>query len=126
MGGTRVRTYLYTAALATGGSFAILFTGETYDGADGGFGGLSVVAIIAGYKAFLPLFLASAVAVAVGSAGRYRFVLLFPAMAFYTVLAVYGLPPLFSLSEWRGVLFSVWEDALQRAGAPLTPAKTFT
>ena len=31
------------AALATGGAFSILFTGETYDGADGGFGALSVV-----------------------------------------------------------------------------------
>jgi transglutaminase-like putative cysteine protease len=116
MGGTRVRTYLYTAALATGGSFAILFTGETYDGADGGFGGLSVVAIIAGYKAFLPLFLAAAVAVAVGSAGRYRFVLLFPAMTLYTVVAVYGLPPLFSLSEWREFMFRIGNDVYEAAG----------
>src|SRR3712207_7020203 len=75
---TWVRTYLYAAALATGGSFAILFTGETYDGAEGGFGGLSVVAIIAGYKAFLPLFLAAVVAVGVGAGGRERLGLLFP------------------------------------------------
>jgi transglutaminase-like putative cysteine protease len=116
MGGTRVRTYLYAAALATGGSFAILFTGETYDGADGGFGGLSIVAIIAGYTAFLPLFLAAAVAVAVGSAGKYRFVLLFPAMALYTVLAVYGLPLLFSLSEWRRFMFRIGNDVYEAAG----------
>jgi transglutaminase-like putative cysteine protease len=120
VGGSRVRASLYAAALASGGSFAILFTGETYDGSDGGFGGFSVVAIIAGYKAFLPLLLAAAVAVAVGSAGRYRFVLLFPATALYTQFAVYGWPPLFSLSEWREFMFKIGTDVYEAAGIMYT------
>src|SRR5215210_930261 len=98
--GAGVRLWLYGAALAAGSAFSILFTGETYDGSDGGFGGLSVVAIIAGYKAFLPLFFAAAVAALVGSAGRWRFVLLFPAIVAYTLVAVYGKVP-FSVSGWR-------------------------
>jgi transglutaminase-like putative cysteine protease len=98
--GVGARLWLYGAALATGSAFSILFTGETYDGSDGGFGGLSVVAIIAGYKAFLPLFFAAAVAALVGSAGRWRFVLLFPAIVAYTLVAVYGKVPL-SVSGWR-------------------------
>ena len=57
---------------------AILFTGETYGGGDGGFGALSVVTVMAGHKAFLPMLLAAAVAALVGSAGRWRFVLLLP------------------------------------------------
>ena len=100
MSGAGTRLWLYGAALAAGGAFSILFTGETYDGLDGGFGGLSVVAIVAGYKAFLPLLLGAAVAAMVGSAGRWRFVLLFPAIAAYTLVAVYGRVPL-SVSGWR-------------------------
>ena len=72
MSGLGTKLWLYGAALASGSAFSILFTGETYDGSDGGFGGLSVVAIIAGYKAFLPLFFGAAVAAMVGSAGRWR------------------------------------------------------
>ena len=106
----RVRICLYAAALATGGAFSILFTGETYDGAEGGFGYFSVVAIIAGYKAFLPMFLAAAVAAAVGSAGRYRLLLLVPAAALYTVLAAYGVPPIFSPSKWREFGFRIGND----------------
>jgi transglutaminase-like putative cysteine protease len=97
---TGTRWWLYGAALATGGAFSILFTGETYSGGDGGFGDLSVVAIIAGYTAFLPLFLAAAVAMLVGSAGRWRFVLVLPAIIAYTLVAVYG-TDLFSVSGWR-------------------------
>jgi transglutaminase-like putative cysteine protease len=63
--------WLYGAALATGSAFSILFTGDTYDGAHGGFGALSVVTVIAGHKALLPLLLAAAVAALVGSAGMY-------------------------------------------------------
>jgi len=100
MSGSKTRLWLYGAALATGGAFSILFTGETYDGADGGFGAFSVVAIIAGHKALLPLLLAAAVAALVGSAGRWRFVLLFPAIVAYTLAAVYG-EELFSVSGWQ-------------------------
>ena len=32
MSGLGTRLWLYGAALATGGAFSILFTGETYDG----------------------------------------------------------------------------------------------
>ena len=114
MGGSWVRASLYAAALATGGSFAILFTGETYDGSDGGFGAASVVAI--GGGAFWAMLGAALVAVLVGSASRYRFVLLFPATALYTVFAVYGRPPLFSLSEWRQFMFGIGADVYEAAG----------
>ncbi len=103
------RLWLYGAALATGSAFSILFTGETYDGADGGFGTLSVVTVIAGHKALLPMFLAAAVAVLVGSAGRWRLVLVFPAIAAYTMLAVYG-TDLFSVSGWQDLLSIIWGD----------------
>jgi transglutaminase-like putative cysteine protease len=112
--GVGARLWLYGAALATGSAFSILFTGETYDGSDGGFGGLSVVAIIAGYKAFLPLFIAAAVAALVGSAGRWRFVLLFPAIVAYTLVAVYGKVPL-SISGWRELFRVVGGDVYNAA-----------
>jgi transglutaminase-like putative cysteine protease len=101
--------WLYGAALATGSAFSILFTGETYDGADGGFGALSIVTILAGHTALLPLLLAAAVAALVGSAGRWRFVLLLPAIAVYTVVAVYG-TDLFSVSGWQGIMTIIWSD----------------
>ena len=57
---------------------------------------------------------ASLVAMLVGSAGAYRFVLLFPVTALYTLLAVYGAPPL-SFGGWRDLLegtgYDVWEAA---------------
>jgi transglutaminase-like putative cysteine protease len=109
MSGLGTRVWLYGAALATGSAFCILFTGETYDGADGGFGALSVVTVIAGHKALLPLLLAAAVAALVGSAGRWRFVILLPTIAAYTVVAVYG-TDLFSVSGWQGFFTIVWDD----------------
>ena len=110
----RGRLWLYGAALATGSAFSILFTGETYDGADGGFGSLSVVAIIAGHKALLPFLLAAAVAALVGSAGRWRFVLLFPAIVAYTLVAVYG-RDLFSASGWQGLFRLIEGDVYAAA-----------
>jgi transglutaminase-like putative cysteine protease len=109
MSGLGTRLWLYGAALATGSAFSILFTGETYDGADGGFGALSVVTVIAGHKALLPLLIAAAVAALVGSAGRWRFVLLLPATAAYTLVAVYG-TDLFSVSGWQGFFRVIWGD----------------
>jgi transglutaminase-like putative cysteine protease len=109
MSGLGTRLWLYGAALATGSAFSILFTGETYDGADGGFGALSVVTVMAGHKALLPMLFAAAVAALVGSAGRWRFVLLLPAIAAYTVVAVYG-TDLFSVSGWQGSLRIIWGD----------------
>jgi transglutaminase-like putative cysteine protease len=98
------RVSLYAAALATGGSFAILFTGDVYVWFDPS----SIVAI--GGGAFWAMLIAALVAVLVGSAGRYRFVLLFPTTVVYTLLAAYGLPPLFSLSGWRDLFFRIGAD----------------
>ena len=109
MSGLGTRLWLYGAALATGSAFSILFTGETYDGADGGFGDLSVVTVIAGHKALLPFLIAAAVAALVGSAGRWRFVLLFPAIVVYTLVAVYG-TDLFSVSGWQEFFGIIWVD----------------
>jgi transglutaminase-like putative cysteine protease len=109
MSGLGTRLWLYGAALTTGSAFSILFTGETYDGADGGFGALSVVTVIAGHKALLPFLLAAAVAALVGSAGRWRFVLLLPAIAAYTLVAVYG-THLFSVSGWQEFFGVIWGD----------------
>jgi transglutaminase-like putative cysteine protease len=112
------RWCLYGAALATGGAFSILFTGETYRGGDGGFGDLSVVAIIAGNTALVPLLLAAAVAMLVGSAGRWRFLLILPATIVFTIVAVYGLdlfPHLFSLSGWREIWWVLGGDFYEAA-----------
>jgi transglutaminase-like putative cysteine protease len=85
--GWPVRLPLYAAGLATGGAFSVLFTGGA-----------------------LPYVLGAALlGLLVGSAGAYRFVLLFPAAALYTLVAVYGLPPL-SLSGWKGLLERVGQD----------------
>ena len=116
MGGAR--WWLYGVALAAGGAFSILFTGETYRGGDGGFGDLSVVAIIAGNKAFLPLLLAAAVAMAIGSAGRWRFLLIIPATVVYAMVAVYGtdfISDLFSISGWREIFRVVGGDIYEAA-----------
>jgi hypothetical protein len=56
-----VKYWLYAAVLVTGMAFSILFTGEMYLEPDTGFGDLSVVSIIAGERAFLPLLFAAAV-----------------------------------------------------------------
>jgi transglutaminase-like putative cysteine protease len=109
MGGARVRVPLYTAALATGGAFAILFTGEVYVWFDRS----SIVWI--GGGAFWAMLLAALVAALVGSAGRYRFVLLFPATVLYTQLAVYGWPPLFSLSGWQDLFYRIAADIYEAA-----------
>ena len=104
------RAPLYAAVLATGGAFAILFTGENYVGR---FGEPSIASV---GGAFWVMLLAALVATLVGSAGRYRFVLLFPAIVLYTLLAVYGWPPLFSLSGWRELFFRIGADVYEAAG----------
>ena len=110
MGGGWVRVPLYGAALATGGAFAVLFT----DGFYVWFDRSSIV--WTGRGAFLTLVLAALVAALVGSAGRYRFVILLPAIVIYTQLAVYGWPPLFSLSGWRDLYFRIAADIYEAAG----------
>jgi transglutaminase-like putative cysteine protease len=62
------------------------------------------------------MLLAALFATLVGSAGRYRFVLLFPAIVLYTLLAVYGWPPLFSLSGWRELFLRIGADVYEAAG----------
>ena len=87
MGGWPVRLPLYAAGLATGGAFSVLFTSGA-----------------------LPYVLGAALlGLLVGSAGAYRFVLLFPSAALYTLVAVYGLPPL-RLSGWKGLLERAGQD----------------
>jgi len=107
VGGAWTRVPLYLAALATGGSFAILFTGDFL----AWFPPSSIVAV--GGGAFWAMVLAALVGALVGSAGRYRFVLLFPVTVLYTFFAVYGWPPLFSLSEWRDLFFRVGADVYE-------------
>jgi transglutaminase-like putative cysteine protease len=110
-----VKYWLYAAVLVTGMAFSILFTGEMYLEPDTGFGDLSVVSIIAGERAFLPLLLAAAVGAFVGSAGRWRFVLLVPAGALYTIIAAYGVPPVFSPDEWRPFGYRIGNDVIDSA-----------
>jgi transglutaminase-like putative cysteine protease len=102
-----IRVPLYVAALATGGAFAIVFTGDVYVW----FEPSSIVAI--GGGAFWAMLLAALVAALVGSAGRYRFVLLFPATVLYTLFATYGMPPLFSLSGWRDLFYRTGGDVYE-------------
>ncbi|MDQ3638128.1 MAG: hypothetical protein M3426_09065, partial [Actinomycetota bacterium] len=85
-----MRLSLYAAGLATGGAFGVLFTGGA-----------------------MPYLLGAAlVALLVGSAGAYRFLLLFPAAALYALVAVYGTPPL-SLSGWRRLFERVGQDVYE-------------
>ena len=114
MGGLIVRSSLWAAALATGAAFAILFTGEFPSAPPGDFGNYSIVAL--GGGTFWAMFGAALAALIVGSSGRYRFVLLFPVTTLYTVLAVYGRPPLFSLSDWREFLLGIGADVYEGAG----------
>ncbi len=63
----------------------------------------------------LPYLLGAAlVAILVGSAGAYRFVLLLPAAALYTLLAVYGWPPL-SPSGWEALFWQIGQDTYEAA-----------
>jgi transglutaminase-like putative cysteine protease len=110
-----VKYWLYAAVLVTGMAFSILFTGEVYLEPETGFGDLSVFSIIAGERAFLPLLLAAAVGAFVGSARRWRFVLLVPAGALYTIIAVYGVPPVFSPDEWRSFGYRIGNDVIDSA-----------
>ncbi len=119
-GGWRVWISLCIAALAAGGAFSILFTGETIDGFDGGFGKHSLVTITGGHALWAILFAALA-AVLVGSAGRYRFVLVFPVATLYTTLAVYGFPPLVPRSGW-GSYIERWQEWFIRIGADVYQA----
>jgi transglutaminase-like putative cysteine protease len=91
--GWKVRLPLYAAGLATGGAFSVLFIGGA-----------------------LPYVLGAAlVALLVGSAGAYRFVLLFPAAALYVLVAVYKTLPL-SLGGWQRLIEEIGRDVYEAAG----------
>ena len=93
MGGWSVRLPLYVAGLAAGAAFDVVFTGG----------------------AALPYLIgASLVALLVGSAGAYRFVLLLPVAALYTLVAVYGRPPL-GLSGWEALFRQIGQDTQEAA-----------
>lgn len=98
-----MRIWLYLAALAMGLSFSVVFTGEVpgslYDTPG---------------RAFSIMLGATLLALAVGSAGKYRFVLIPPVTVLYTMFVVYGLPPA-SISGWRSLFFQVRAD-LYEAG----------
>ena len=109
MNSPAVRIPLYVAALATGGAFGILFTGESY----GDFAVSDVMADRMG--AFFTMLGAALVALLFGSSGRYRFVLILPATAAYTLLVVYGWPP-FTLRGWRDLFWEIGNDVYESAG----------
>ena len=92
MGDWKARLPLYAAGLVTGGAFSVLFTGGA-----------------------LPYVLGAAlVALLVGSAGLYRFILLFPAAALYTLFAVYGTLPS-GLGGWRRLFAEIGQDLYNAA-----------
>src|ERR671916_198154 len=107
MNGAWVRVPLFAATLATGGAFAIVFTGDVYVW----FEPSSIVAI--GGGAFWAMLPAALVAALGGSAGGDPFVLLFPATVLFTLFAVYGMPPLFSLSGWRELFYRTGGDVYE-------------
>ena len=99
MNSLAVRISLYAMVLVAGGSFSLLFTGDSY----GAFAVSDVPAHRMG--ASFTMLGAALVALIVGSWGRYRFVLILPAAAAYTLFVVYGWPPL----TWRGLRELFWE-----------------
>ncbi len=93
VGGWSVRLPLYVAGLAAGAAFDVVFTG-----------GAAVPYLIG----------ASLVALLVGSAGAYRFVLLMPVASLYTVFAVYGWPPL-GPNGWEALFRQIGQDVDEAA-----------
>ena len=93
MGGWTVRAPLYVAGLAAGAAFSVLFAG-------------GAMAYVLG---------AAIVALIVGSAGAWRFPLILPAAALYTILAVYGLPPL-SFGGWQSLVGRIGLDVWNAMG----------
>ena len=93
MGDWTVRVPLYVAGLAAGAAFSVLFSG-------------GVMGYVLG---------AAVVALLVGSAGAWRFPLLLPAAALYTLLAVYGAPPL-SFGGWERLVGQIGLDVWNAMG----------
>ena len=93
MNGWAVRVPLYAAGLAAGAAFSVLFAG----GAMGYVVGAAVVALL------------------VGSSGACRFALIVPAAVLYTLLAVYGGPPL-SFGGWQRLVGQIGLDVWNAMG----------
>ena len=93
MNGWAVRVPLYAAGLAAGAAFSVLFAG----GATGYVVGAAVVALL------------------VGSSGAWRFLLIVPAAVLYTLLAVYGAPPL-SFGGWQRLVGQIGLDVWNAMG----------
>lgn len=93
MNGWDVRVPLYAAGLAAGTAFSVLFAG----GATGYVVGAAIVALL------------------VGSSGAWRFLLILPAASLYTLLAVYGMPPL-SFGGWQRLVSQIGLDVWNAMG----------
>ena len=99
MGGVWVRVWTYLMVLAAGLAFSVVFTGE----------GTGSASYDSSGRAFGIMLGATLVAMAVGSAGKYRFVLIPPATVLYTMFVVYGFPPV-TLSGWRSLFLEIGAD----------------
>ena len=101
MGDVWVRAWLYLMVLSAGLAFSVVFTGEvagSYGDSPG--------------RAFVIMLGASVLAIVVGSAGKYRFVLIPPATVLYTMFVIYGLPPV-TLSGWRSLFLEIRFDVYE-------------
>lgn len=91
------RAPLYAAGLTTGAAFGVLFAG----------------------RAPYAMIGAAVVGLLVGSAGRYRFVLLPLTAVLYPLLTIYGLPPV-SPEGWRALILRIGGDLQAAAELWLT------
>lgn len=101
MGGVWVRVWLYLTVLSAGLAFSVVFTGEVAGNSNDSPG-----------RAFGIMLGATIIAMAVGSAGKYRFVLIPPATVLYTMFVIYGFPPL-TVSGWRSLLWQIGADVYE-------------
>jgi transglutaminase-like putative cysteine protease len=101
MGGVWVRVWLYLVVLSAGLTFSVVFTGEVAGSSSDSSG-----------RAFVIMLGATVLAMAVGSAGKYRFVLIPPATVLYTMVVIYGFPPV-TISGWRSLFFEVGVDVYE-------------
>ncbi len=92
--GTAARIALYTAVVMTGLTFSVLF--ESGEGVSWLFFGAALAALCT------------------ASTGRHRFALLAPAIILYTLLVIYGLPPV-SIGGWQSLFLEVRNDVYQAA-----------
>ncbi|CAN5784661.1 hypothetical protein BH23ACT11_BH23ACT11_13620 [soil metagenome] len=104
MNGMWTRVWLYLAVLSAGLAFSVVFTGES----------VGELYTDTPSRAFNIMLGATILALAVGSAAKYRFVLIPPVTALYTMFVVYGLPPV-TVSGWRSLFFVMGSDVYEAA-----------